>query len=215
LLFLHLKDTRNQLILFWLLGLAVTVGFSESAPAAQRYVAAAPALALMVAFSLKQFGDLLTHITPRRQRWIETSLLVLVALLAADDARFYFQNYTHNNDFGGFNTQVAQRLADRMRQELPGVDLVFCGYPYMGYDSIATLPYLAPAVHYYNVKDAWGSPDTPVPPGDHIFFAFLPDHDSDRQAVAEAYPGGAWSEEFTSSGHPLYWLYDYMRPPGT
>ena len=61
-------------------------------------------------------------------------------------------------------------------------------------------------------KEAWGSADTPMPADRQIFFAFLPDHDDDRNAVESAYPGGVWSEEYTSTGDPLYWLYEYHRP---
>ena len=211
-MFLHPKDSRSQLLLIWLGGLAIMVGLSESTPAAQRFVAAAPAVALMIGFSMKQLGELIGRALPNRTRLIQTSLVVVVFLLAADDARFYYLDYTKNGGFGGFNGMVAQQLADRMQKEPAGVDMVFCGYPIMNYDSIPSLPYLAPKVHYYNVNDAWGSPDTPVPVDKKIFFAFLPSHEEDQKAIEASYPGGAWSGTFTSDGKPLYWLYEYNRP---
>ena len=107
---------------------------------------------------------------------------------------------------------MAQRLADRLKSEPAGTELVFCGYPNMGYDSINSLPYLAPQIHYYNVFNPWDSADTPQPSGEHVFFAFLPNHEYDRQAMEIDYPGGAWQEWTTPRGESLLWLYEYNRP---
>jgi 4-amino-4-deoxy-L-arabinose transferase-like glycosyltransferase len=211
LMLLRLKDNRSQLLVIWLIWFAITGGLSESTPAAQRYVAAAPAIALLIAFSLMRLGELLARLWPNRQRWIQAGLLALVIMLAADDARFYYLDYTPRSDFSGFNGLVAQRLADHLENEPAGTELVFCGYPTMGYDSIASLPYLAPQMKYYNVFNPWGSPDTPQPTGDRVLFAFLPNHEADKAAVQAQYPGGTWQEWFTPRGEPLMWLYEYNR----
>jgi 4-amino-4-deoxy-L-arabinose transferase-like glycosyltransferase len=209
---LRWKDNRSQLLVIWLFWFAITGGMSESTPAAQRYVAAAPAIALLIAFSLLRLGELFKKLWPNRERWIRTGLLVVVILLAADDIRFYYFDYTPRSDFAGFNGMVAQRLADRLKSEPAGTELVFCGYPNMGYDSINSLPYLAPQIQYYNVLDPWNSTDTPQPGGDHVFFAFLPNHEYDRQAMELDYPGGTWQEWHTLRGESLLWLYEYRRP---
>ena len=209
---LRWKDNRSQLLAIWLFWFAITGGMSESTPAAQRYVAAAPAIALLIAFSLLRLGELFKKLWPNRERWIRTGLLVVVILLAADDIRFYYFDYTPRSDFAGFNGLVAQRLADRLKSEPAGTELVFCGYPNMGYDSINSLPYLAPQIQYYNVLDPWNSADTPQPGGEHVFFAFLPNHEYDRQAMEIDYPGGTWQEWYTPRGESLLWLYEYNRP---
>jgi 4-amino-4-deoxy-L-arabinose transferase-like glycosyltransferase len=210
-LLLHVKDSRNQLLFAWLVLFAFTGAMSESTPAAQRYVAAAPAAALLICFTMKQLGDLLFKSFPTRQRLIQICLVGFIFILAVNDAGFYYLDYIKNSDFSGFNGMVAQTLANRMKKEPKGTDLVFCGYPNMGYDSIPSLPYLAPQMDYYNVKDAWGSPDTPVPTDDKVYFVFLPDHDSDRAAMELEYPGGTWTEQDQANGQPLYWLYEYNR----
>ena len=211
LLLLRIKDNRSQLLLIWLVWIGVTGGLSESTPAAQRYVAAAPAVALLIAWILQNFGDLCIRLWPRRRRWVEIGLLVLVILLAVDDARFYYLEYTPKSDFAGFNGEVAQQLANRLENEPLGTEVVFCGYPYMNYDSIASLPYLAQQIQFYNVQQPWGSADTPHPTGDHIFFAFLPDHENDSVVMQIEYPGGTWTEYDTPKGEPLFWLYEYNR----
>ncbi len=212
LMLLRLKDNRSQLLVIWLFWFGITGGLSESTPAAQRYVAAAPAIALLIAFSLQRLGELLARLWPSRQRWVTTGLLVAGILLAADDARYYFLDYTPRSDFAGFNGQVAQRLADRLKSEPAGTELVFTGYPAMGYDSINSLPYLAPQIQYYNIFYPWGSVENPKPSGDHIFFAFLPNHEENKAAMQSEYPGGAWQEWYTPRGEPLLWLYEYNRP---
>jgi len=212
LMLLRIKDNRSQLLVIWLFWFGITGGMSESTPAAQRYVAAAPAVALFIAFSLQRLGELFSRLWPNRVRWIQAGLLVAVLFLGADDARYYYLDYTPRSDFAGFNGMVAQRLADRLKGEPAGTELVFCGYPNMGYDSINSLPFLAPQIQYYNVNEAWGSPDTPQPEGEKIFFAFLPEHETDRQAVAAEFPGGAWQEWYTPRGEELLWLYVYVKP---
>jgi 4-amino-4-deoxy-L-arabinose transferase-like glycosyltransferase len=205
------RDNRNQLIFLWLLALALSGGLSDSTPAAQRYVASAPAVALMVAFALSNLGDLANRWLPIGKRWIEVALLVIVLALAADDARFYYKTYTPNSDFSGFNGMVAQTLANFLKEEPAGTEVVFCGYPAMGYDSIASLPYLAPQIKFYNVNQAWETEETPTITGDRAFFVFLPDHESDKATMETEYPGGNWSEFYTTQGNPLFSLYEYRR----
>jgi hypothetical protein len=208
---LHPKDERYHLLWIWLGAIALAVASSESAPAAQRYVAAAPALALMIGFSLSQLGSLFSKWLPKGAKAFQISIIVVCLLLAADDARFYYLEYTAQNDFSGFNGMVAQRLANRVKNEPQGTELYFSGFPTMGYDSISSLPYLAPQMSYVNVNAPWGEAEIPEPQGKRVLFVFLPNHDSDRAAMELEYPGGTWTEEDTSKGEVLYWMYDYTR----
>lgn len=208
---LHPKDERHHLFWIWLGAIAMAVATSESAPAAQRYVAAAPALALMVGFSLSQLGSIFSKWLPKGAGAFQVSIIVISLLLAADDARFYYLQYTPKSDFSGFNGMVAQTLANRVKNEPAGTELYFSGAPVMGYDSISSLPYLAPQMSYVNVDSPWGETEIPEPQGKRVLFVFLPNHESDRKAMEMAYPGGTWTEEKTGNGETLYWVYDYTR----
>jgi hypothetical protein len=208
---LHPKDERFHLLWIWLGAIALAVASSESTPAAQRYVAAAPALALMIGFSLSQLGSLFSKWIPKGAKAIQISIIIISLLLAADDALFYYLEYTGQSEFSGFNGMVAQRLANRVKSEPPGTELYFTGYPFMGYESISSLPYLAPQMTYVNVNSPWGEAEFPAPQGKRVLFVFLPNHDSDRAAMESDYPGGTWTEEDTSKGEVLYWMYDYTR----
>lgn len=205
---IHPKDERNQLLWVWLFANAAAVASSESAPAAQRYVAAAPALALMVGFGLYQLVQLFIKWMPKRPLIFNIVLITASVLMAADDLRFYYLEYTKNNDFSGFHGQVAQRLAHRLKDEPAGTELLFVGYPYMGYDSIASLPYLAPQIEYYNLEGPWESSEKPVFNSEKVYFVFLPDHDADLAAMEREYPGGTWSEEKYTGAETLYRLYE-------
>jgi len=65
LMLLHPKDSRNQIIIFWLVFITLIVGLSESVPAAQRYVAVTPAIALLIGFCFNRIGDLIKFILPK------------------------------------------------------------------------------------------------------------------------------------------------------
>ncbi len=206
---IHPKDERGQLLWVWLGANALAVGFSESTPAAQRYVAATPALALMIGFGLFQLAQLLIKWIPKWSRIISIVIIAASILLAADDLRFYYLEYTPQSDFSGFNGMVAQKLANKLKNEPAGTPLYFVGYPGMGYDSIASLPYLASQISYTNLIETWMQSDLPVPGTNTAYFVFLPDHDADRAFVEQKFPGGTWSEEFYKGDITLYWLYEW------
>jgi len=205
---LHPRDERGQLLWVWLGANALAVGFSESAPAAQRYVAATPALALMIGYGLYQLSQMLIKCLPKWSCAISIAVISASLLMAADDARFYYLEYTPTSDFSGFNGEVAQKLANRLKKEPAGTPLYFIGYPGMGFDSIGSLPFLAPQISYTDLVEDWMKSDLPVPTSDKAFFVFLPNHDADRAFVEKEYPDGNWSEEYYKDETVLYWLYE-------
>ncbi len=92
----------HHLLWIWLGAIVMAVALSENAPAAQRYVAAAPALALMMGFGLSQLGSIFSKWIPKGAKAFQISIIVISLLLAADDARFYYLEYTPKSDFSGF-----------------------------------------------------------------------------------------------------------------
>lgn len=205
------KDSRSKLLFLWLAAITAAVGLSESTPAAQRYTAAAPAVALVIGFSLQQLSSFLVKRWTSRAKEIPVMVILISLLMSIHDARFYFEEYTPNNYFGGFNGRVAQVLAERLQSEPNGQEVVFCGYPNMGYHSISSLPYLAPQITYYDITEPWGSSADPQPSGERILFAFLPNHECDQAAVEQEYPGGSWSHHYSDAGEFLFYLYEYQK----
>ncbi len=203
------RDDRTILLLMWILVFGIMNGFSEGAPAAQRYVAVAPAVAILVGYGLAESGSLLSGLWPRYRRIVSIAALAFMVLLSLDELRFYFQVYTPQSDLGGENTLVAARLADYLRNKSSQWEVAFFGSPRMGYYSIASLPYLAPHIKGYDMNHPWGSLENPQLQSDYLIFVFLPGLEADLEAVQNSYPGGELLQETTADGRLLYWLYEY------
>jgi 4-amino-4-deoxy-L-arabinose transferase-like glycosyltransferase len=203
------RDSRALLLGLWVLVLGLMNGFSEGAPAAQRYVAASPAVAILVGYGLSEGGSLMESLWPQYKRGSGFLALAVIMLVSLDEVRFYFQVYTPRSDLGGENTLVANRLAHFLKDKSSQWKVAFFGAPRMGYYSISALPYLAPQITGYDMNKPWGSDQNPRLSGDHFFFVFLPGLESDLRAVQASYPGGQLLEERTSDGRLLYWLYQY------
>jgi hypothetical protein len=145
---------------------------------------------------------------PKRARIFGILGIGLILLVAAGEVLFFFDEYKHNSAMGGFNTMVAQRLADYLREKEDDWEVVFFGYPLMNYTSINTLPYLAPHIQGYTMKKPWGSDENPQPAGHRLIFVFLPSHEDDLRRVIVNYPNGILKEEYYVDGSLLYWLYE-------
>ncbi|MGH2521676.1 MAG: glycosyltransferase family 39 protein [Anaerolineales bacterium] len=210
LLLVRPRDARMLLLGLWLSALAVVVGLSESTPAAQRYVAAAPACALVVGYGLGELARRLGNSWPRQAQWFGLLAFAFMVGLAADDLRFYYLQYTPHSDFGDFNTTVANRLAQHLQDKSEEWQVLFFGAPRMGYRSISSLQYLAPHIQGLDINQPWGAADNPQPTSQHLIFVFLPGHEADLAAVHAAYPGGRLLQEnWQVDGSVLYFLYEY------
>ena len=220
LLLWRFRDPRTLMLGLWLIISAAAGALSESAPAAQRYVAAAPGVVLIAAYGLTQGVEFLSGLWPRYASLAGLAVVALAAGLAVGDARFYFSDYTPKSavdaSLGGDNTLVANRLALYLQEKSSDWQALFFGAPRMGYYSIPSLQYLAPHITGYDVARPWGSPENPQPTSSRLMFVFLPGFDGDRGIVEASYPGGKWIQENMPDGRVLYWLYEYdgtMVPP--
>jgi hypothetical protein len=207
LMLLRLRDERVWFLGLWLLAFGVAGGLSESTPAAQRYVAAAPAACLALAYGLDRLAGWVARLWPRARPYAGLAVIGLVAVLALDDLRFYYLEYTPTSDFGGDNGMVAQRLADHLRYEPASAHVAMFGSPRMGYYSIPSLQYLVPQIDGSDMNQPWGSPENPPLAGHPLIFVFLPDHEADLSAVRTEYPGGQLVEEPSRAGGTLFWMY--------
>jgi len=212
LLMIKPKDDRFLLLGLWVFTFALTISFSESAPAAQRFVGVTPAVAILVGFgitgSIKQIG----LIWPRIQKPLIFLSLALVLALSLDDIRFYFFDYAPNSQFGGDHTLIAQDLADLLQNRSSDCRVFFFGAPHMGYGSISSIQYLAPHIEGIDINYPWNSPDDPAAIGNHLLFVFLNDHKADLKAVQKSFPDGTLREiyrKYPATGL-LYWSYEVI-----
>lgn len=204
------KESRSMFLFIWL-GMYIFIGgLSESTPAAQRYVAAAPACVLLLAVGLDETAQLFQRLWQRSERVFTIVLITTALLLTVDDLNFYFNVYTPRtvDDFGLDNNVVAQELANEFKSKPEGTQAFFMSNSNMGYYSIPSIAYLAPQVQGFDVSYPWGSTENPVPTSDHFIFIFHPSNITDMQSVQNTYPNGVLKEKLGINGEPLYWTYE-------
>jgi len=205
---LRWRDGRSVLLGLWLGVFALSGALSVDTPAAQRYVAAVPACALLVGLALDQLAGLVAERWPAWGRRATLAVILLALALAADDARFYFLDFTPSGRFGDSHGRVAQQLVNQLKYYSSDWQVVFMGWPRMQYDSINSLPYLAPHIRGSDVHGTWQDVHSRfIAP--HILFVALPYNKQDLEAAHREYPGGDLRRVEDTNGEPLYWYYEY------
>ncbi|MDW8326274.1 MAG: glycosyltransferase family 39 protein [Anaerolineales bacterium] len=211
LLLTMLRDPRAWLLGLWLAGVIASGALTESTPAGQRYVVAAPAATLVTAFGLSTLGRWASEAWPAIRRWVYAMLGLIVAAAMAREVHFYFMEYIPNLGRGDPNTEIATLLADHLADQPSGSVVYFFGPPHMGYYGFSTHPFLAPQVTGYDVFEPLTEPPT-WPITGRTFFVFLPHRDRERALVEAAYPGGNLQQFYERNGQPLFWLYTIEGP---
>jgi 4-amino-4-deoxy-L-arabinose transferase-like glycosyltransferase len=210
-LFVRGRKSRFLLLMLWILTFGLIGGLSESTPASQRYVAAAPVCALLVGYGLSEIGVVIEALWPRFQKSLNVAVIVFAILIAADELNFYFNVYTPKSavDFSHSNSVIAQHLADYLKNKPSDLQVIFMGAPFMGYYSIPSLQYLAPQVQGIDAFPPWEIFDKSAITGKSLLFVFLPGNETALRSVEIDYPGGLTYAERASDGAPLYWYYEY------
>ena len=202
-------DLRYTWLLLWLASGVAVGGLSESAPAAQRYVFLAPAVALLVALPLAEVAARVAPTTRPRHAILILGLGAILLAAVAHDLWFYFEDYTPSHAFSDSNTEVAQNLGLFLSDSglaREGTQVYFSGQPRMGWDSIPTLPYLAPEVTFIEVAEPLAAPPT-WNVGRPAAFVFLPQNLEDLVWIQQAYPGGETIVRPSVTGGQLYTVY--------
>ncbi|NSW53180.1 MAG: glycosyltransferase family 39 protein [Anaerolineae bacterium] len=217
------RDERVLLIFGWMVTIVLGVVLSVDTPASQRYTAVLPALSLVAAYGLVEGVNLVKLIINRRSmnlRWV-VSLVVL--LIFTRESWFYLETFPHRDTLGGVNTLIANDFAAYLNAtDEPFREVIFYGYPNMGYDSIAALPLLVPDVHLYtSMTGRWGEvPETPQSPGDRLTFFFLDVNFAEALHIQELFPGGFLFDRCIRNSpiwNGCYYIYEYrngqVEPP--
>jgi 4-amino-4-deoxy-L-arabinose transferase-like glycosyltransferase len=200
-------DLRHALLLLPILAMIVMGGFSQDAPASQRYILVMPVVALLLALPLRHGARLLAQFWPRlRHIWSVLALLIMAWLMLAD-LNYYFLEAYDDYVLGGINTEVATEVAYFLQAEADEASVVyFFARPRMGYYSHSTIPYLVPYLEGNDVDE----PLTAVPEfpaGEPTFFIFLPERVGELVFVRAAFPGGYYREFTGSNGSMLFAVY--------
>lgn len=207
LMMFKIKDNRIWLIILWL-GMFVASGaLSDSTPAAQRYVASIPACVIVVAYGLNRSFGLLERAIFNNGKKLTIIALILALGMGIDDARFYFLEYTPRHNFGDFHSHIAQRLANYLEDYDDSWEVVFSGWPEMGYMSVLSLTYLEPQIKGIDLVASWGDPSNPIPDKKNVMFVFLQAREADFLACKEQYPGGEVVTEYNERNELMYYMY--------
>lgn len=205
------RDGRFLLLFLWTLTFGLIGGFSESTPAAQRYVAAAPVCALLVGYGLSSLTAMLEQMWPRLSRAFGGVALAIMLLMAVDELNFYFNVYTSRVvvEWSHSNNVRAQRLADYLKDKPADLQVVFLGAPYMGFYSIPSIQYLVPEIRGVDASLPWETFDKTAITGRQLVFVMLPGNEVALRSIMMDYPGGQAYMEAATDGQPLYWYYEY------
>jgi len=207
------RDSRLVLLTLWLVAFGFAGGLSDSPPAAQRYVAASPACALIVGYGLHKIADTVEGLWPKIRKFIAgLAYLILVAAMISD-LYFYFVDYTASTwlDNTNSNAMVAQQLANILKNMPPGTQVVFMHNSRMGYFSIASTAYLAPQVAGLDGPEEWKSFDRSRLNGKTVLFVFLPESRATLETIQREFPHGSLTIEKSWNGEALFWLYQYEQ----
>jgi 4-amino-4-deoxy-L-arabinose transferase-like glycosyltransferase len=206
------RDSRFVALSLWLVIFILIGGLSESPLASQRYVAAAPACALIVGYGLHKITDFFENLWPEYSRVVLGLSYLILGVAMISDLFFYFIEYQGMDQIFNLdsNGMIAQQLANRLKSEPDGTQIAFFGSSTLGYYSIPSIQYLAPQVKGIDVTTSWKSFDKTILSGKHIIFVFLPERRPEINMVMAEYPNGSLASEKAWNNQILFWIYDYL-----
>jgi 4-amino-4-deoxy-L-arabinose transferase-like glycosyltransferase len=205
LLLLNFRKPVELWLILWLAGAVAISALSESTPAAQRYVFAAPAVAATMGLALVRIGQWLIESWPNVRPAVVAVVGIVVALACWVDLTFYFGDYSASRRFGDLNTETAFAVAQMLDTREPGVEVYFFGGR-MGYYSHSSIPFLASHANGHDVFEPLTSVPTWELTGPTVF-VFLPEREAEMALVQERYPGGDVFQE-TGKEADLYLAYE-------
>jgi hypothetical protein len=207
------RDTRYWLLLLWLAGVVGIAALTESTPAAQRYIIAAPAATLLAGIALATMAEWVIQVWPDARLAMYGAVIAATAMAMTLDVRFYFSEYIPARGSGDANTQVASQLGRYLADYPEGAQVFFFGPPRMGYRGFSTIPFLAPQVKGEDVTKPWdAAPDWQIT-GSQAAFVFLPEREKELDWVRSRYPGGTLQWFYANDGKRLFLLYELRISP--
>ena len=209
-LIIESRDSRLLLLSLWLIVFGIIGGLSDSAPAAQRYVASAPACALIVGYGLHKFGNTLENLWSKSARAITVLAFIVLGMTMISELYFYFIEYTSLNRIDNINSNgmIAQELANYLKDKPQDITVAFLGTSNMGYYSIPSTQYLLPHITGIEVPAPWESFDRSILNGSKLIFIFLPEREDEIEAVMKQYPNGKLEDKRSWNDQIIFQAYD-------
>jgi 4-amino-4-deoxy-L-arabinose transferase-like glycosyltransferase len=210
-LILRNRDSRFVALTLWLVIFVLIGGLSESPLASQRYVAAAPACALIIGYGLHKITEFFENLWQKYSRVVVGLSYLIIGVAMISDLYFYFIEFQGIYQISNIdsNGTIAQELANHLKGEPDGTQIAFFGSSTLGYYSIPSIQYLAPQVKGIDVTTRWQSFDKTLLSGKHIIFVFLPQRRREISRIMAEYPNGSLNSQKAWNNQTLFWIYDY------
>jgi len=204
------RDDRLALLSLWLLAFAVIASLSDFAPASQRYVASAPACAIIVGCGLYKLEDVLKQFLPKFRTAITSLTILTLSIAMVSDLYFYFITYTSMDRISNINTNgiIAQELANFLKDKTVGTTVFFLGTSGSNYHSVSSVQYLAPQVTGIDVVGLWNTFDQANLERDQAIFVFIPERENELEGILQEYPGCRLEEKRAWNHQLLFKIYD-------
>jgi len=201
------RDARGAMLGLWLVTLGLVGGLSESTPAAQRLVPAAPAAALVIGMALSQAIRTASRGWPSHTRLVASIAFAISLWIGARDIGLYFFVYTPTGDFDTGGALASQHIANYLRGN-PEVDQVIFFGNERDPAPNPNLAYLAPQIGIVRMVSPWGSADNPRPSGERLLFAFMRGTEANLPLVQADYPGGEVGYGIDRHGKTIVAMYE-------
>jgi 4-amino-4-deoxy-L-arabinose transferase-like glycosyltransferase len=178
-------------VAYW--GAVVGLGLTEDPTQTQRFIIAAPLLAIFAALGLGALVSIGTRLVGLRPSIAYAAVAAVVAVIAVWNYQHYFLNDSATR-YGGENGLVATEMAYYLR-DLGGAPTVyFAGPPRMWYYGFQSLPFIARDARGINVEQPWSaSSPRPTLTGPTVF-VFLNERAVELHTVRDLFPNGTTRE---------------------
>jgi 4-amino-4-deoxy-L-arabinose transferase-like glycosyltransferase len=207
----NLTAMQYSWLLIWVVAAVATGALSQNPPASQRYLFAAPAVAILISLTIVKSAEWLKGLWPRARLWLAVAGALAVMALVASDLNFYFRVYSGSREFGDRNTEVATRVAEYLNAREPGIYVYFAGPPRMGYSTHKTIPFLVPDSIGEDIPALLTAPPE-FPLTGPTAFIVLPERSTDLDFIRQRFPDGLLEIVEARDGTPLFYGYDVSPP---
>ena len=148
---LRIREPRYAIVVIGLLGPVVAGALSVEAPNSQRLLFATPLVALLIGIALTEIVNLLQVAWPKQRSYVSIIPITILAVIIAQDINFFFSEAMLDHRYSDRGGLVAREVAEFLSEKPPGSEVVFFGPAEIGFNSIPSLPYLAPHVNGYDI----------------------------------------------------------------
>jgi 4-amino-4-deoxy-L-arabinose transferase-like glycosyltransferase len=201
-----------RLVLIWF-GLTLLFGWvlTENPPSSMRAVIVAPAVAMLAALGLEKVLALVHQAIGGSKTQLNFIGLMLLAIIAALNVRYYFFVYTPTRVYGNPNAETGTVLARYLRDRDDRPFVYFYGPPFLYYD-FGTVRFIVRDVPGVSVPPRDQDPNFHTRVAGPTLFILLRERQDELAAIQARHPSGRL-DQFRSEadGRLMFEVYEVLR----